>query len=132
VPFSIQTINDFSEVNPFKDAKQSLKKQKLTERIVLQKIYNQLDKPTKKSQRNFEKYLGEKATKLNQKNLPAFQVPEIFGSNNYVRTGNTIVLKPDAEYLLKYPDNREKIFMHRLHPPYMELLERLFPEGKSH
>jgi hypothetical protein len=126
VPFSVQTVDDFSEVNPFKDAKQSFKKQKLTERIVLQKVYNQLDKPTKKSQRNFEKYLGEKATKLIQKNLPEFQMPEFFGSTNYVRTGNTIILQPDEEYLLKYPDNREKIFMHHLHPPYIDLLKRTY------
>jgi len=132
VPFSVQTVNDFSEINPFRDAKVSIKKQKFPERIVFQKVYNQLDKPTKKAQRNFEKYLGDKATKLIQKTLPEFQMPEFYGSNNYVRTGNTIILQPDEEYIEKYPDNPEKIFMHHFHPPYIDLLLKIFKvEEKS-
>ncbi len=59
VPFSIQTVNDFSETNPFSDTSYFIKKQKFPKNIVFKKIYNKLDKPTKKSQTNFEKYLGK-------------------------------------------------------------------------
>jgi hypothetical protein len=131
VPFSIQTIDDFNDVNPFSNAKSSIKKQKFPERMVLKRVYNQLDKPTRKAQRKFEKYLGNKATKLIQKTLPEFQMPDFFNSNHYVRTGNTIVLHPDSLYKEKYPDNKEKIFMHHLHLPYMELVERTFLKGKE-
>ena len=131
VPFSVQTIDDFNHVNPFRNAESTIKNQKFPERIVLKRIYNQLDKPTREAQRNFEKYLGNKATKLIQKTLPEFQMPEFYSSNNYVRTGNTIILQPDEEYLEKYPDNPDKIFMHHLHPPYLELAERTFPIHKK-
>lgn len=124
VPFSIQTINDFNEVNPFKDAKKAIKKQKFPDRIVMRRVFNQLDKPTRKAQRNFQKYLGDKASIFIKKNLPEFQKPDFIASNHYVRTGNTIVLLPDDQYREKYPDNSETVFMHHFHQPYMELTER--------
>jgi len=127
VPFSIQTIDDFNEVNPFKDADIVIKKQKFPERMVMKKIFNQLDKPTRKAQKSFEKYLGEKATKLIQKSLPEFQKPEFVSSNNYVRTGNSIILQPDDIYKKEYPnDNPKTVFIHHIHKPYMDLLERQF------
>lgn len=127
VPFSIQTIDDFNEVNPFKDADLVIKKQKFPERMVMKKIFNQLDKPTRKAQKSFEKYLGEKATKLIQKSLPEFQKPEFVSSNNYVRTGISIILQPDDIYKKEYPnDNPKTVFMHHIHKPYMDLLKRQY------
>lgn len=126
VPFSIQTIDDFTAVNPFKDAKSAIKKQKFPNRIVMRRVFNQLDRPTRKAQRNFSKYLGNKATKIIQKNLPEFQKPDFVNSNQYVRTGTTVVLQPDDAYMAIFPDEPGKFFNHHLHKPYMDLTRRQF------
>jgi hypothetical protein len=126
VPFSIQTVDDFTDVNPFKDAKSAIKKQKFPNRIVMRRPFNQLDRPTRKAQRNFSKYLGNKATKIIQKSLPEFQKPNFVNSNQYVRTGTTVVLRPDESYLAVFPDEPGKFFNHHYHKPYMDLTRRQF------
>ncbi|WP_194976529.1 lipase family protein [Aquiflexum lacus] len=128
VPFSIQTIDDFNEVNPFKDAKKVIKNQKFPDRIVMRRVFNQLDKPTRKAQRNFQKYLGDKASTIIKRSLPEFRKPEFIASSLYVRTGNTIVLLADDQYREKYPDNSKTVFMHHLHQPYIDLAERKYLE----
>ncbi len=124
-PFSIQTVNDFNTVNPFTNAKRIIKKQKFPVSMVLNHIYKQMDKPTKKSQRTFEKYLGKKAYTLLKKKLPEFKQPVYIKSSNYVRTGVTIVLLPDADYYKKYPDDNKVIFSHHFPEPYLYLAEKL-------
>lgn len=125
VPFSIQTTDDFNNVNPFTGAKDMIKKQKFPNNLILKYAFNQLDKPTKKAQRNFQKYLGGIASKMVTKTLPGFTAPDYYSSNNYVRTGTTIVLLPDDEYLKKYPDTSTNVFINHLHPPYLMLLDKL-------
>jgi heat shock protein HslJ len=125
VPFTIQTINDVNTTNPFKGAPAMIKKQKLPQRIVLNYIYNSLSKPALKAQQNYQKYLGKLASKTVQKNLKGYVAPDYFNSNDYVRTGATIVLLGDSEYFKKYPDSEEKIFAHHFHPPYLYLTEKL-------
>ncbi len=48
VPFTVQTVDDFTAVNPFTNAKTMIKKQKFPKNLVLKHIYNQLSKPSKK------------------------------------------------------------------------------------
>jgi len=125
-PISIQTLNDFNTTNPFVNAKEKIKELKFPKNIVMKSLYNKLDKPTKKAQRNYEKYLGEKTSKIIMKNLTDFIPPsEYFKSNNYVRTGTTIVLFADEDYFKIFPDNKEKIFVHHAIEPYLYLLEKL-------
>ena len=64
VPISIQTLDDFNETNPFIHADDIIAKQKLTERIALKHVYKKLDKPTRKAQQNYQKYLGDEAHKM--------------------------------------------------------------------
>lgn len=129
-PFSIQTVNDYSELNPFSDISGFLEGQKFLQRMVFKKVYNQLDNPTEKSQKRFEKYLGKKVGKQVQKQLPEHQIPEFSKTNHFVRTGNFIVLYADQEYLEKYPMNPEKIFLHHMLIPYFELFERQYLNQK--
>lgn len=125
VPFSIQTTDDFNSLNPFTGAKAMIKKQGLIKRIALNYAYNQLDKPTKKAQRNFQKYLGGMTSKMVSKNVPGFKAPDYYNSNHYVRTGTTIVLLPDDEYYKKYDSDTSNIFLHHLHNAYLSLLDKL-------
>lgn len=125
MPISIQTLNDFNNVNPFTNAKLLIKKQKFPANLVLKHIYNQLDKPTEKAQRNYEKYLGNLASKIIKQNLKEFAPPLYYSSNHYVRTGATIVLIPDDDYYKHYPDDPSKLFPHHFHTPYLYLLDKL-------
>lgn len=128
VPFSIQTVDDFSNINPFSDISGFIKQQKFPKNIVFKKVYNKLDKPTKKSQRNFSKYFGKIAGKQVLKTLPEFESPPFVNSNHYSRAGTFIVLQPDEEYRKLFPDNKEKIFLHHMLQPYYFLFKKQFPD----
>lgn len=129
VPLSVQTVHDFNQTNPFTNAKALLKKQPFPKDLLLRYAYNRLDKPSRRAQRNYQKYLGKMASKMVKKNLPGFQSPEYFASSNYVRTGNTIVLPTDEAYYQLFPNSQTNIFIHHLHPPYLYLAEKLVYPG---
>ena len=124
LPFSVQTLADFNETNPFKNIDPVIKKQKLLTRVGLRHAYKQMKKPSEKAQRNYQKYLGNYASKSIMKVLPDFQPPVYFKSNNYVRIGPTIALIPDAEYYKLFPDSDEQIFIHHLQNPYLYLMQK--------
>ncbi len=130
MPISIQTLRDFNYSNPFTNAKWMIKKQKFPANLVLKHVYNQLDKPTKKAQKKYEKYLGDMAAQIIKQFIPEFEPPVLYSSNHYVRTGATIVLLPDDNYFQVYPDDSSKLFPHHFHDPYLFLLKQL-PESKS-
>jgi hypothetical protein len=123
-PVSIQTLNDFNETNLFKNAKSDIKKLKFPKNIILKKIYNKLDKPTKKAQKRYEKYLGKMTSKIIKKSLPDFVPPQYFESNNYVRTGNTVVLFAGDDYYEKFPAVSHDISTHHNFKAYLYLLDR--------
>jgi len=126
VPFTVQTISDFPKVNPFRDAKAMIKKQKFPKNIALKHAYNKLSKPSNKAQRNYEKYLGEIVAKAVKKKLPNFSAPEYYKSNYYVRTGTTVILQPDEAYFKIYnSDSNPSIWLHHLPQPYVYLAEKL-------
>ncbi len=124
-PFSVQTTEDFNTTNPFSDAKTMLKKQKFPANLALSYAYNRLDKPTKKARKRFQYYMGNLTEKKVKKELINYTPPAYFNSNHYVRTGTTIVLQADEAYYKLYPENKEKVFTHHLHPPYLYLVEKL-------
>lgn len=127
VPFSVQTINDFTSVNPFVHAKKLIKKQKFPKNIALRKAYNDLSKPSQKAQRNYQKYLGKIVSKSVKKQMPDLEIGNYYNSNYYVRTGNTIVLYPDEEYLLLYNNSSDNpnIWQHHFPLQYLHLALKL-------
>ncbi len=131
VPMSIQTTNDFNKTNPFIHARASIKQQKFPKNIALKKVYNNLDKPTRRAQRNYQKYLGNLASKLVTKNIPGYVQPAYYESNHYVRTGHTVILLADEPYFEKYPDDTDKIFTHHFHTPYLALTDKLVYEENT-
>lgn len=127
VPFSVQTVNDFTAVNPFGHAKALIKKQKFPNNLVLKRVYNQLSKPSLKAQKNYEKYLGKMVSKAVKKQIPNFNTPAYYKSNYYVRTGTTIVLYADEDYFKLYNNDMENpnIWQHHLPKQYLYLAEKL-------
>lgn len=124
-PFSIQTVNDFNAINPFQDAKKAIKKLPLLPRLVVRHMYNKMNRPTKKSQKRFEKYLGRKLGKLMTKNLKGFEPPQLSHSSGFTRCGNYILLYPDVDYYRKFPQDPKEKFMNHMLEPYLLLLDKL-------
>lgn len=127
VPFSLQTVHDFTAVNPFHHARGLIKKQKFPVNIALKRAYNQLSKPSLKAQKNYEKYLGKMVSKAVKKQLPEFHTPDYYKSNYYVRTGTTIVLYADKAYFHLYNNDASNsdIWQHHLPEQYLYLVEKL-------
>ncbi len=129
VPMSIQTLSDFNTTNPFVHANAMIKKQKFPNNIVLKYMYNRLDKPTRRAQKRYQKYLGKLTSKFVTNHLKGFKPPEYYNSNNYVRTGTMIILLADSAYYKSFPQSSEKIFINHFHPPYLYLAEKLPDTG---
>ncbi len=127
VPFTVQTVADFTAVNPFRNAKAIIKKQKFPKNLVLRHIYNRMSKPSEKAQRNYQRFLGKMVSRAVKKHIPGFITPQYYKSNYYVRTGNTIVLYPDDDYfkLFSNDPNNPNIWQHHLPKPYLFLAEKL-------
>ena len=125
VPISIQTVNDFNQTNPFKNAKAGIKKQSFPRRVVLNHVYSQLTKHTLRAQRRYQKYLGRKTSRFVKSQLKGIKVPDFVDSNHYVRTGTFVVLQPDEAYFQQFPDSDTKIFIHHLIQPYLYLVEKI-------
>ncbi|MFI5134452.1 MAG: lipase family protein [Chitinophagales bacterium] len=124
-PFSIQTINDFNEVNPFVDVNAIIGKEKFPANIILKRTYRRLANPPKQAQRRFERITGKSAYKEVKKVLPEFVQPTYYPSNDYVRTGIPIVLIPDEGYYKLFPYDSKQLFIHHLVAPYYYLAERV-------
>lgn len=130
LPFSIQTLDDMNETNPFLNAKQLIRKQKFPNNLVLRIAYNELSKPAKKAQRKYETWLGKRFGKIVRKNLKELSVPDFYKSNSYVRTGYPIILMPDSAYFVKFPEIKDSIWHNHIHAPYLFLTERL-PDNEN-
>lgn len=125
VPFSIQTLDDFNHINPFNFVDEMIAQQGFLDRIGLWWVYRKLDKPTREAQKSFEEYLGNKTGRVVADKIPGLQMPDYVSTNNYVRTGMTIVLQPDSAYRVAFPEDSTKVFMHHFHQPYIFLAQRL-------
>lgn len=126
VPFSVQGLDDFNQLNPFVDIRPALKKQGALQRYYLTSVYKKMDRRTRKAADTFQKYLGDLVDKQVHKTLPQFQKPRFANSNNYTVAGQTIVLMPDSLYHEKFVDNGKNVFLHHMGDPYLYLLKRQY------
>lgn len=124
-PFTVETIKDYSEKNPFKNAKAMIKKQKFPTNIALRYVYGRLTKPSYKAQKNYEKFLGKMISKRIKKALPEFIAPTYLKSSNYVRTGTTIILYADSAFYNSFPDNKNDIWQYHTQKSYIYLAKKL-------
>jgi len=126
-PFSLQTLEDFNQLNPFSNISEALKKQKpFYVRWYLKHAFGKLDKSSKKSRKNFDKYLGKTLFKRVKKTLPQLQEPTYALTMNYMRAGVPIVLQPDEAYYKMYPDTGNNVFIHHMLKPYAYLVDKIY------
>lgn len=124
-PFSLQTLDDFNTVNIFRGARQVIRQRKFLERVALNHVYRRLSKPGKRALKNYQKYLGHMVYKAVKKQLPDFKAPVYFNSNNYVRTGETVVLYADDDYYKLFPPDQARVWQHHMILPYLYLTGKL-------
>lgn len=127
-PFSIQTVQNMNAINPFVDVKKIIRKQKWPVNWGLNHAYGRMTGPEYKSVKNFRKYLGSFVYKNVKKTLPGFVEPEYLKQMDYVRTGNFISLIPDSTYMSRFPQDPRQVFVNHLHPPYLYLLDKAYPQ----
>lgn len=130
-PFSVQTVADFADVNPFANASAIIKKEKWPKRWVLNIAYNRLNKPSKETAERYQKYLGGYVAKSIRKALDGFKEPVYAATSDYVRTGATITLLPRDDYYQKFPQDKNKVFVNHFHQPYLYLVNQLNLETTS-
>ncbi len=131
VPMSIQTVNDFNSVNPFSNAKEGIASLPLKQRVAAKYVYNKLDRPTRKAQRNYRRFLGTSAGNFVRRELPQLITPPFAETNLYVRTGTIITLLPDSAYHQRFPQDKERIFINHHLEPYVYLMERYTPDARD-
>jgi hypothetical protein len=124
-PFSLQTISDFNDVNPFRSFKEDLKDKPFTKRMVFKHVFNKLTKPSFKVQKEYKKYMGQVLSKYIEKDLTGLVPPEFTNSSYYSRTGTTIVLNPDEAYYRKFKDSGNDDFIHHHVTSYLYLTDQL-------
>lgn len=126
-PYSVQTMRDFSKVNPFVDVSSILGHLPLFPRLYLKSKFNKMDKATTKAQKRFEKYLGKMVAKQVKKTMPQLEEPDYAPGNNYQRAAIPIVFEPDSEYHQKFPDQPDNVFVHHMLEPYYYLSKVYYP-----
>lgn len=127
-PFSVEMPEDLPIVSPIPLVEETIKQQTLFKRMFLNMVYGKLTNPSRKTVKTYQKLLGTEVAKKVKDYLPEFVAPQFYNSNNYVRTGNTIVLYPnpnDAVYYEKFPNNSKDLMIHHSFPPYLYLLNQL-------
>ena len=128
-PVSIQQLSDLNTLNPFSNVKGALKNQKFVVRLYAGLVYNKLNRSTKKAQRRYQKYLGQKMKKEVKKVLPQLAQPGFANTLNYMRAGTPIILMPDAAYYQQFPNDPNKwlgIWNHHTFQAYSLLLQKCY------
>lgn len=123
-PVSIQTLDDFNTTNPFINARDMARKQRFPGNLLLLHAINRMDRPTRRAQKQYQRFLGKYAAGMVARHLKEYTAPEYLSSCNYVRTGQMIVLRADSAYYRLFPDNPRTIFIHHFFAPYLYLAER--------
>lgn len=121
-PFTVQKYQDLPTRNPVAPIASTIRKQALKKRIAFRMLKN----PSEKAVVNYQKILGHHVSKMIKEYLPHFEEPAYFPSNNYVRTGTQIVLKPDKDYLLMYNEaENDNSMLHHSLVPYYQLAQKI-------
>ncbi len=125
-PFSVQSPNNVSNLNPFVEFENS-KEGSLLKRSGIHHIYNSIKNPILKSQKKINKTLGDRVSSLIMKDIGEFKVPEYMLDAAYFPVGVTIMLeqfKPSIN-----PDDKSDAFWQHHSPHYIKLINDYFEEN---
>ncbi|MGM9508095.1 lipase family protein [Larkinella sp. GY13] len=124
-PLTVQTTDDFNLTNPVTTIRKAIRNQKFLNRVMFNYVFNKMDKPSRKAQKQYQRFLGNYISKAVRKNLPDYQKPTYFPSSHFMRAGQTIVLDADEVYFRQFPADPKKLLQNHLLNPYLFLGNRL-------
>ena len=124
-PFSIQSIDDMTDVNPYSISKILLRKyvKKPFVRWYVNHAIQDIEKSAIKTNRKYKKHLTKRVGKYVKKELVQYQSPDVNNSNCYSPAGIPIILRPNAQYDSLFNFKDDNIFVHHLFEPYIYLTE---------
>lgn len=126
VPLTSQQITDINQISPFNEQniKQSIKKIAWPKRWVAKGIVNQIEKPSKKAVKKYQKYLGNMVFGFIQKQIPTLKEPVYAFNSNYQTTGIPIILSGIGSKAYQDKFNKpDHIMTHHNPEAYLFLLE---------
>ncbi|GAO42269.1 lipase family protein [Flavihumibacter petaseus] len=126
-PFTIQTLKDMNEVNPFGNVDAVFGKQKWPVRWFLKSKYRKMDKVTRKAEKTYRKTLGNLLYSRVKVAAPGFKEPEYSHSMQYMTAGLPIVLAADSSYQQHFPFDGKNVFVHHNLGPYEYLVRLYYP-----
>ena len=113
-PFTVQTVNDIYEINPFAGIEESTKSMKPLQRTELLIVYRKMERSLNKAQKYLTKYLGYKTSNFVHKKLPDLEELEYKNSFDYTTCGNSIVLVPAKNDLEFYQAENDVFIYHHI------------------
>ncbi len=125
VPFSVQSPDNISNPNPFEMFEKS-KEGSLVKRIAMHHIYGTMKKPIVKAQKNLNKTLGKRVSKIVMKTTGEFTVPEYMTDAAYFPAGISIMLNHIEP--ITNPDDEKDIFWQHSPEQYIKLVDGFFRE----
>ncbi|WP_276483125.1 lipase family protein [Paraflavitalea pollutisoli] len=125
-PFSLQSLDDFNEVNPFVNVSASLKQLPWIARTYLNHSFNSMRRTARRSQKKFQKYLGKMVYKQVRKTLPQLKQPAYAPGSNFMRAGTPIILMPDEAYHKAHVFDGKNVFLHHMPLSYYQLVTRQY------
>jgi hypothetical protein len=128
-PISVQTADDFSEVNPFRDMATFTGNMAWLGKVIIRSMFRKTWRSLDKSRDRLMKYLGFKLFNYVEQYMPGMTEPEYVNSMNYTPAGTPVILPPNDAYYREYvPTARDDVFRHHKAEAYLFLLEQNYPE----
>lgn len=125
-PVSVQTIGDMKYPNPLADAKTTIRKQKFLVRLVLNSMYNKMNRRSRKTMRTYRQYLGHTLFKRVKPVLPQLREPSFVYSSHYMTAGVPVVLPADSNYYQQFVFDGKNVFVHHSLKAYVFLLQQYY------
>lgn len=125
-PITVQTLDDFSKVNPYNDLDSITTKMGLIDKIVFDLMVNQISDGLNNARDILNDYMGNAIYKTSiSKYLPQLGEPNYAKTMNYYPAGVPTVLMVTPNYYDYVKSlNLPYLFENHLIPPYMYLLEK--------
>ncbi len=127
-PISVQTLEDFNEVNPFTDMETFTASMGWLEKVVMKAVFRKTDRSLRKARNRLLKYLGFKVFGFVEDYMDGMVEPAYAPSMNYMPAGTAIILPATERYYQQYvPHARQDVFKHHVARAYYFLLKEHYP-----
>jgi len=131
-PISVQTLDDFTEVNPFVDTETFTSSMGWLQKVVVRSIFRKMERSLEKAQRKLLKYLGLKLFDFIEPYMDGMVEPVYLESMNYTPAGTPVILQPNDRYFKEYlPTAKDNVFKNHLGRAYYFLLRENYPLSRQ-